>query len=549
MIAKPNYFPIFFIFISLLWQSCNTISDSSATTEYDNYIKKAAYYEGKTKLDSAFYYYTRASNTTEVLSANQKAYVKLQLARIQQAQADFYGAETTLTEGLAEYKDSLYLPYFYNLLGVVFTEQKNYEDGELYYNKTKTVTKDQNIKWVIDNNIGVISLYKKNYNIAVQQFNSLVRNAELKKSPLEYARVLDNYGFARFKLGRTDGFLYLKQSYTMRDSLEDYQGKIASTIHLAEYFKDKDPGIAERYAEEALKNATIIESPNDRLEALQWLTMITDGATNRNYLAQYHHLNDSLSTARQTARNTFAKIKYDVNKAQQDSLKQQEQKERVMLVTACLLLLGGFAFGFYAVNSKRKLEKATYSTETRISKRIHDELANDVFNTMAFAQTQDLEMTTNKEKLIEFLSGIYSRTRNISKENSTIRTDKNFMLDLEEMMQSFSDAHCNVIKNEATDILWNNIASQKKIAIYRVLQELLVNTRKHSAASLVVIGLKQVSNKIHINYTDNGKGFVLSEKSTSGLYNAENRIKAIKGTLIFETKENRGCNAQIIIPK
>jgi hypothetical protein len=45
--------------------------------------------------------------------------------------------------------------------------------------------------------------------------------------------------------------------------------------------------------------------------------------------------------------------------------------------------------------SKAKKNKTSYNTEIRISK-ITDELANDVFQTMAFAETQDLSTSQNK---------------------------------------------------------------------------------------------------------------------------------------------------------
>jgi hypothetical protein len=47
------------------------------------------------------------------------------------------------------------------------------------------------------------------------------------------------------------------------------------------------------------------------------------------------------------------------------------------------------------LQSKRKV-KTSLTTEIRISKKLHDELANDVFQAMAFAETQDLSTSQNK---------------------------------------------------------------------------------------------------------------------------------------------------------
>jgi bifunctional pyridoxal-dependent enzyme with beta-cystathionase and maltose regulon repressor activities len=72
----------------------------------------------------------------------------------------------------------------------------------------------------------------------------------------------------------------------------------------------------------------------------------------------------------------------------------------------------------------------------RIAK-LHDELANDVYQTMAFVEMQDLSYSYNKETLLDNLDTIYSRTRNISKENSTIAMGPDYIPNLKEMISDF----------------------------------------------------------------------------------------------------------------
>jgi hypothetical protein len=70
------------------------------------------------------------------------------------------------------------------------------------------------------------------------------------------------------------------------------------------------------------------------------------------------------------------------------------------------------------------------TTEIRISKKLHDELANDVFQTMAFAEHKTCPLVKIKEILLNNLDTIYSRTRNISKENSIVETGTYFLSNL-----------------------------------------------------------------------------------------------------------------------
>jgi signal transduction histidine kinase len=82
-----------------------------------------------------------------------------------------------------------------------------------------------------------------------------------------------------------------------------------------------------------------------------------------------------------------------------------------------------------------------------------------------------------------------------------------------------------------------------------VLQELLVNMKKHSEAGLVVLVFSSTAKAITIKYTDNGKGLDSLVIDKKGLQNAENRILALKGSLTFENEIHKGFKVSIQIPK
>jgi len=95
-----------------------------------------------------------------------------------------------------------------------------------------------------------------------------------------------------------------------------------------------------------------------------------------------------------------------------------------------------------------------------------------------------------------------------------------------------------------------SIAKEKQIELYRILQELMVNMRKHSDATLVAITFKNEDSHVRINYSDNGKGLDLKElKFKNGLKNVETRIKSIHGTITFDTTMHNGFKAAISFKK
>jgi signal transduction histidine kinase len=337
---------------------------------------------------------------------------------------------------------------------------------------------------------------------------------------------------------------------------------IASYMHLSEFHKKNKPKPSNDYAHLAYEKATKINSVDDRLKSLALLIENSTGNESREFSILHLRINDSINKVRQKAKNQFAKIKYDSKKEREENLNLKTQKAEnallleqqknrnilLYLAVGIIIMISVFVTNLLLTKNKREKIKAAYNTEIRIAKKLHDELANDVYHTMAFAETQDLSTSQNKEILLTNLDTIYSRTRNISRENSTIETGTLFVSHLKEMMSGFNTDKVNVLTNGMDSINWLTIESNKKIIVYRVLQELLVNMKKHSQCSLVVLTFKKNGNKLQIDYSDNGIGATLKQLNLkNGLQNIENRIQAIKGTINFDTKSDKGFRVQFII--
>jgi signal transduction histidine kinase len=342
---------------------------------------------------------------------------------------------------------------------------------------------------------------------------------------------------------------YLKKAKTIRETNNDDSQIVSSYMHLAEYYKNQEPATAKEWTQKAYHSATKAFIPDDRLEALNLLFTTT---TNNNLKNQYHdtyiHINDSLQQARQQAKNQFAKIKYDSEKAETEKTAYQYKMYGFIILLILSVAVFILLYRLTIQKNKRKILETQYTTETKIAKRLHDELANDVHNTIAFAETQNLENEQNKETLLENLDTIYQRARNISNENKEINTGKNYLEQLKYMINAYSSDTINVILNTSTlhEVPLN---SEVKIALYRVLQELMVNMKKHSNCSLVMIGFKETNSALEINYSDNGKGTDNQLQIKNGLQNVENRIFSINGNITFDTEPNKGFKVKITIPK
>jgi signal transduction histidine kinase len=117
------------------------------------------------------------------------------------------------------------------------------------------------------------------------------------------------------------------------------------------------------------------------------------------------------------------------------------------------------------------------------------------------------------------------------------------------MVIDFKTNSINLVINGFDNINWTTIEDFKKITIYRILQEILVNMKKHSQCSLVIISFKKQDNNLLLTYFDNGIGINLDEKiKKNGLQNIQSRITAVNGTINFDSKPNNGVKINISIP-
>jgi signal transduction histidine kinase len=360
---------------------------------------------------------------------------------------------------------------------------------------------------------------------------------------------LDNLGFAYFKTNNPNAENLLNQSLKIRETIKDDSESIASYIHLSQYYQQKNVSLAQQFAAKAYKAASKINSPDDKIEALQFMIASSNPEQAKQLALKQIALADSTNRVRQTAKNQFAKIKYDSQKDKEETIKYKSQKENLAIGFIALLIISILSLFLIRAKNKKQQLQTSYNTEIRISKKLHDELANDVFHTLTFVETQDLSTTDNKETLLSSLDNIYSRTRNISKENSNINTSTLFVTQLKELMASFANNNVNIIINGLETPNWEKTSAEKKITTYRIIQELLVNMKKHSQCSIAVITFKKNKKNIQIEYTDNGVGATLEKINLkNGLQNVENRINAIKGTITFDTTTNKGFKVSFTFP-
>jgi len=520
----------------------------------------------KKRPDSAYFYYNAARILCEARHDSLGVVEKItNMAYLHYRYNDFAEFENTTTEGLKFLPkvpktnlDSVYLAYAYNNYGLAYGSMSQEPEAVRAYKKAYALNTDTAFRNSVLNNLSLAYTSNGNYTEATNILNGLLKSESLLSDKTLQATVTDNLGYNYFRVGDSEALGYLQKAATVRKSQLDDYGAIASQIHLAEYYLKKEPLLFKKYALEAYEKATYFHSTNDRLKALRLLSQIS-GSEGRKFASSYIALNDSIDKVQQNAKNQFAKIKYDSKSATEENLKLkaqqaeknlqiEQQKNAGLAIVLAALITAGIAVYIYFRSESQK-RKTVHETETRIAKQLHDELANDLHHTMTLVDSLDTAVPLEKENFLRNLEKLYQRTRNISKENQDIDTGIAFPQILKEKIGDYQNEQVNVISSGIEDIPWDVLSRDKKIAVHRIIQEWLVNMKKHSQCNIVVIRFEKQRKNVKISYKDNGVG--MGEKSIilkGGLQNVETRIRAIKGTVIFGHDSATGFYAEITFP-
>ncbi|MDB5144416.1 MAG: sensor histidine kinase [Mucilaginibacter sp.] len=95
-----------------------------------------------------------------------------------------------------------------------------------------------------------------------------------------------------------------------------------------------------------------------------------------------------------------------------------------------------------------------------------------------------------------------------------------------------------------------SLDGQHELVLFRIFQESLNNTLKHSGAKYFKIVLRYHSDFFNLSLEDDGSGFsvqVLDNKLGSGLKNIKNRAAMIGGAATIESSPGKGCRIKITL--
>ena len=433
----------------------------------------------------------------------------------------------------------------YNDLGKIYRATENFDKALEVYDAALDIAYSLRDSIILLNNKANVYKDKQFYQQALRELDMAFKTLKREPDSLFLGSLYDNRGTVKSKLDFPGAFEDLNQGREIREKLKNLTGLYSSYRNLSLYFFERNElSQAFSFADQAYQTALNLNSTAFIKDALSLYVKMTDDPK----IIAFQKLTDSIALAKQLAQNKYAFMKYNVEQEKKNTERAQLQKEKektykiiLLILIVFVLILGILAGMLLITRHKRDRIRQVFKTEARISKKVHDEVANDLYHVMVKLQGNE----PAEDDLLDDLENIYNKTRDISKENSALELKSNFKEQLSDLLLSYQNEKVNVITQNISVIDWASLSDIKKITIYRVLKELMTNMAKHSQASVAVLAFNQIKKKTSIVYSDNGIGCNIKDKN--GLRNAENRIKSLNGTITFESKPGQGFKSVITL--
>lgn len=480
-----------------------------------------------------------------------------------------------------ETNDKVAMARVYNNLGVAFANKENWSKAIEYFNKSYQInvlnkTIDGEKKQVIDiGNIGVglvalnmldsayrtfeltLSLANKLKNERLKAL-SLVNIASVHEKREEYIDAIRVAHSAIPIAEKIDHmtmlnllYIYLGRSYLALDNKERGNEYLNKALNMALQIGDKS---TQRDVYEA--KYKFYSSTKNFKKALEALEL-------------FKQINDSLKSVREAELITRIESEYQaeikdnfIEKLSAENEVKEIQKNNVLIISISILIIALSAIFVYVKRQKykNKLSKLSQELELKtqrdkIARNLHDGLGGQL-SSIIICVNKELNKT-NSSNLLEIES---MANRAISELRDALWEMNNTNFTLEDLEQRINnliwqyrkiDLPFNFLFNFSNDQPSQSFNALIIGNLYKITQEALHNSLKHSGGDTIKVLLSKTKNMILLSILDNGKGFTVNSNGNNyaqyGLQNMKWRAEQLGGEYLLSTSQEIGTEVKVLV--
>lgn len=249
--------------------------------------------------------------------------------------------------------------------------------------------------------------------------------------------------------------------------------------------------------------------------------------------------------------------------------KEQNQKNLIVIVGSLLFIMVVGMFLLYRRNQKIRNQKSIQEKENevltafingeerernRISCELHDGVASMIgvakINMETLPHLPQEKQEEQMKKVLQILENTHADIRHIAHNLLPITLEQEGLIKAtEQFVNEINETGIlNIsIKNDVKSDF--DISIQKQLMIFRMIQELINNSIKHSQGQRAEIHFSQSENRLLIDISDDGIGFKGPvNRESQGLYSIQQRMISLLGKFTFNHDENdNGFKARLEI--
>jgi len=207
---------------------------------------------------------------------------------------------------------------------------------------------------------------------------------------------------------------------------------------------------------------------------------------------------------------------------------------------------------------RRSLIEAQEQERTRIARDLHDDTSQRLALLAVAIDQLKRDLPNATVEIVGLVEKLRKETSEISKDiqalSHELHSPRLEYLGLAAAMRGFCkefSEHQRVEIDFRSQDLPSPVPAEISLCLFRVLQEALHNSAKHSGAQRFEVRLWGASGEIHFTVSDAGAGFDLETALKSrglGLTSMQERLQLVKGTFSIDSKPQRGTTIHARVP-
>jgi tetratricopeptide (TPR) repeat protein len=467
----------------------------------------------------------------------------------------------------------------YNNIGLVYMSQGNNEKAlSNYFSALKLYKEIRYAKGIgsVYNNMGII--YNSTGRLQQALENHLaafkIRDSIGDKRVIAYS--YNNIGIVYDDMGKyEDAVKNHLAALKIREELGDKTGVAGSSSNIGRaLMRVKKFGEAEKYYQKARELAEKIGHKEYLKHIYGGLSVLDSMRGNYSgaysYLKMHYRVRDSLDNEASRRKTLYAQVSYDfekkeaLQKAQHEKEKlllesenklQKNTRNFVIIISVLVLLLLSSGFIYYNIRKNLRVKQAhsrqlmvTQEKERqRISKELHDSVGQNIL----FIKNQMVKL--NQLTLMPSVDETLNEIRSISKDLYPNQLERYGLVAAVEALAEKVHSSSGIFASHDLSAIEKDMDPEEQIQYYRIIQECVSNSVKHSAATALRIVAEKKNNSTFLSVQDNGKGFDktnLSGKAqrSFGILNLEERARSLNGRMDIESSPGKGTKITFTIP-